>query len=235
MTNPVYVSIDTTDVAVAQDLAKRLSPHVGGIKLGLEFFVAHGPAGIRQVTSGALPLFLDLKLHDIPNTVAGAMRGVALLAPDYVTIHAQGGAEMIKAAADALAAQAHTLNITRPKLLAVTILTSLDQDSLTRMGVTRSVQDQVVELARMAVEAGADGLVCSPLEVAAIRAALGPGPELVVPGIRPAGADLGDQKRVMGPRQALDAGATILVIGRPITQAADPVAAAAAIAKELGL
>ena len=235
MSNPIYVSIDTTDVAVAQSLAQTLAGDVGGIKLGLEFFVANGPEGIRQVARGGLPLFLDLKLHDIPNTVAGAMRGVVALTPDMVTIHAGGGAEMIKAAVDAAYQQAEHLNVKPPKVIAVTVLTSLDQAALQAMGVTRSVTQQVVELARMAVAAGADGLVCSPHEVADIRAALGPKPVLVVPGIRPAGAALGDQKRVMGPAQAMAAGADVLVIGRPITQAEDPLAAAQAIGRELNL
>ena len=235
MNNPIYVSIDTTDVAVAQALAKSLSHTVGGIKLGLEFFVAQGPAGIRQVAQGGLPLFLDLKLHDIPNTVAGAMRGVVDLAPDIVTIHASGGSEMIRAAVDSAYLEAEKLNVKPPRIIAVTVLTSLDQTALTRMGVTRPVVAQVVELAQMAVEAGADGLVCSPQEVAAIRAALGPKPLLVVPGIRPAGAALGDQKRVMSPAEAMAAGSDILVIGRPITQSPDPVEAAQAIARELGL
>ena len=233
MSNPIYVSIDTTDVAVAQNLAHSLSKIVGGIKLGLEFFIAQGPAGIRQVARGGLPLFLDLKLHDIPNTVAGAMRGVVDLTPDIVTIHASGGADMIRAAVDSAYLEAEKLNVKPPRIIAVTVLTSLDQAALSKMGVQRPVVDQVVALAQMAVESGADGLVCSPHEVAAIRAALGPKPLLVVPGIRPAGADAGDQKRVMTPAQAMTAGADILVIGRPITQSPDPVAAAQAIFKEL--
>lgn len=233
MSNPIYVSIDTTDVSVAQNLAHGLSQNVGGIKLGLEFFVAQGPAGIRQVARGGLPLFLDLKLHDIPNTVAGAMRGVVDLTPDIVTVHASGGAQMIRAAVDAAYTEAEKLNVKPPRIIAVTVLTSLDQNALTQMGIQRPVVDQVVALAQMAVEAGADGVVCSPHEVAAIRAALGPKPLLVVPGIRPAGAAADDQKRVMTPAQALTAGADILVIGRPITQSPDPVAAAQAILKEL--
>ena len=233
MTNPIYVSIDTTDVAAARSLAQTLTHDVGGIKLGLEFFVAQGPDGIRHVAQGGLPLFLDLKLHDIPNTVAGAMRGVVALAPQMVTVHASGGAEMIRAAVDAAHQEAAKAQVKPPRIIAVTVLTSLDQAAMTQMGVDRPVVDQVVALARMAVEAGADGLVCSPHEVAAIRAALGTKPVLVVPGIRPAGADVGDQKRVMTPAQALGAGADVLVIGRPITQAADPLAAAQSIGREL--
>lgn len=229
MSNPIYVSIDTTDVSTAQSLAQRLSGTVGGIKLGLEFFAAQGPQGIRHVATGGLPLFIDLKLHDIPNTVAGAMRGLIGLSPDIVTIHATGGSEMVRAAVDAAHDQAGKLGVKPPRVVAVTVLTSLDQGALTKMGVQRPVADQVVALTQMAVEAGADGVVCSPLEVAAIRTALGAKPFLVVPGIRPAGAEPGDQKRVMTPAQAMQAGADVLVIGRPITQAADPVAAAQAI------
>ncbi len=233
MNNPIYVSIDTTDVSVAQSLAQRLSGAVGGIKLGLEFFTAQGPEGVRRVATGGLPLFIDLKLHDIPNTVAGAMRGLVGLSPDVVTIHATGGSEMIRAAVDAAHDQAGKLGVKPPRIVAVTVLTSLDQSALSRMGVQRPVVDQVVSLTQMVMEAGADGVVCSPLEVAAIRGALGTKPFLVVPGIRPAGADLGDQKRVMTPAQAMKVGADILVIGRPITQAVDPVSAARAIMGEI--
>ncbi len=233
MTNPIYVSIDTTDVAKAQSLAKTLVGAVGGIKLGLEFFMAQGPQGIQQVATGGLPLFVDVKLHDIPNTVAGAMRGVVRLNSNIVTIHASGGSEMIKAAVDAAQDEAAKLGIKSPRVIAVTVLTSLDQSALDVMGVTRPVVDQVVSLAKMTLEAGADGVVCSPHEVAAIRSALGSKPFLVVPGIRPAGVDVGDQKRVMTPAQAMNAGADILVIGRPITQSPDPVAAAEAIFRDL--
>ena len=233
MTNPVFVSIDTTELADAQAMARRLAGTVGGIKLGLEFFTAQGPDGVRQVAEAGVPLFVDLKLHDIPNTVAGAMRGLMRLAPDIVTIHAQGGAEMVRAAMDAAHDQAAKLGVKPPRVVAVTVLTSLDQAAIGAMGVARSVVDHVVSLAEMVVKAGADGVVCSPLEVAAIRQALGTKPFLVVPGIRPKGADLGDQKRVMSPGEALRAGADVLVIGRPITQAADPVAAAAAIVRDL--
>jgi orotidine-5'-phosphate decarboxylase len=180
-----------------------------------------------------VPLFIDLKLHDIPNTVAGAMRGLVKLQPDIVTIHASGGSEMIAAAVSAAKSEAEKLGVKPPRIVAVTILTSLDQAALTHLGIARPVLEQVVALARLTMSAGADGMVCSPLEVAAIRSELGPKPFLVVPGIRPEGSALGDQKRVMTPKQALSAGADILVIGRPITQAADPIAAAQAILKDL--
>lgn len=232
--NPVFVSIDTPDTAQAAEWARRLEPWVGGIKLGLEFFTAQGPQGLAQVAGAArVPLFIDLKLHDIPNTVAGAMRGVTRLAPAIATIHSAGGRDMIRAAVDAAGSEAHKLGIARPKVIAVTILTSLDQTALDDIGFGRSVESQVLRLAELAVSAGADGVVCSPHEVAALRRALGSDAHLVVPGIRPAGGALGDQKRVTTPSQALSAGADVLVIGRPITEAADPVAAAQAIAEEL--
>ena len=233
MINPVFVSVDTPDPVEARSLLDSLDGLVGGVKLGLEFFTAQGPAGIRAVAPSGLPLFLDLKLHDIPNTVAGAVRSVAPLAPSILTVHAQGGGAMIRAAADAAAQAAVSLGVARPRVVAVTMLTSLDQEAVTELGIPRPVADQALLLARLAIDAGADGVVCSPHEVAVLRAELGPTALLVVPGIRPAGAALGDQKRVMTPRQAMDAGAGVLVIGRPITAARNPADAARAILEEL--
>jgi orotidine-5'-phosphate decarboxylase len=222
MTNPIFVAIDTIDLEAARDLAARLAPHVGGLKLGLEFFCAHGPAGIAQVADGReSDLFLDLKLHDIPNTVAGAVRAVRSLKPDFLTLHAGGGAAMMAAARDAAG---DTI-----RLLGVTVLTSLDDDDLASVGQIGPALDQAMRLARFARESGLDGVVCSPREVALIRAECGPDFLIVVPGIRPEGATLGDQKRVMTPRAAIEAGASRLVIGRPITGADDPAAAARAI------
>lgn len=229
--NPIYCAIDTKEVEVASRLAARVKDHVGGLKLGLEFFMANGPQGVREVAkAGGLPYFLDVKLHDIPNTVAGAVRSILPLEPHLVTIHTSGGPAMMQAAAKAASAG----GANRPKLIGVTVLTSLDDADLKAVGVTRSSTDQVVALARLAKDCGLDGAVCSPLEVAALRAACGPDFTLVVPGIRPAGGDVGDQKRVMTPKQGLDAGADVLVIGRPITQAANPAAAARAIASDIG-
>ena len=225
--NPVFCALDTADVEAASRLAGALKGAVGGIKLGLEFFVAQGPAGVKRVAEG-LPLFLDLKLHDIPNTVAGAVRSIGPLGVTMTTLHASGGAAMLKAAAEA----ARDLP-SKPWLLGVTILTSLDQESLSAIGFTSSVADSVRRLAALAQESGLDGAVCSPHEVAVLRKQCGPGFKLVVPGIRPAGSDAGDQKRVMSPAEALAAGADVLVIGRPITGAADPAAAARAIAAGL--
>jgi orotidine-5'-phosphate decarboxylase len=225
MANPVFVAIDTPDVAAARALVAAVAPHVGGVKLGLEFFCAHGPAGIAAVMQGlALPLFLDLKLHDIPNTVAGAVHSLAALAPAIITVHAAGGRAMLVAAR--AAAPAST------RVVAVTVLTSLDAADLLDAGVPDGAAAQAVRLALLVRAAGLDGIVCSPHEVAAIKARWADG-LFVVPGVRPAGSDVGDQKRVMTPSQALAAGAGVLVIGRPITSAPDPAAAAAQIAASL--
>jgi orotidine-5'-phosphate decarboxylase len=223
----LIVALDTTDMTQAKVWADAAGPHCGMVKLGLEFFLANGAAGYRAIAGR--PVFLDLKLHDIPNTVAGGVRAVLPLAPRLLTLHAAGGAAMITAARQA----AEVAGTARPLLLAVTVLTSLDEAALTSIGVTGTPAEQVVRLAKLAVSAGADGIVCSPLEVATVRAALGPKPKLVVPGIRPAGATVGDQVRVMTPAEAVAAGADWIVVGRPITGAADPGAAAAAICAEI--
>jgi orotidine-5'-phosphate decarboxylase len=219
----LIVAIDTTNPLRAASLARAVAPHCGLFKLGLEFFTANGPAGVRAIDGR--PVFLDLKLHDIPNTVAGALRGVLPLGPRMLTLHAAGGAAMIAAARDA----AEAAGADRPMLLAVTVLTSLDAAALAATGVADAPATQAVRLGRLAIAAGADGLVCSAHEIAALRDALGAGVKLVVPGIRPAGSRAGDQARTMTPLQALDAGADWIVVGRPITQAADPALAAAGL------
>ena len=221
--NPLIVALDTGDAGQASRWAGVLAPHAGLFKLGLEFFLAHGPGGVRQVTDA--PVFLDLKLHDIPNTVAGGVRAVLPLRPRMLTIHAAGGSAMVRAAFQA----ATGAGAERPLILAVTVLTSLDQAALDAVGVAATPADQALRLGRMAVAAGADGLVCSPHEVVALRKALGASVVLVVPGIRPEGAAQGDQARTMTPRDAIEAGAAWIVVGRPITAASDPAAAAAAI------
>jgi orotidine-5'-phosphate decarboxylase len=230
--NPIFVAIDTPDRARAQALITAASPAIGGVKLGLEFFCALGPDGVRGL-AGDRRLFLDLKLHDIPNTVAGAVRSVATLAPDLLTIHASGGAAMMKAArraAEDLAAGGK-----RVRLIGVTVLTSFDEVDLDQVGQRGAMRDQTLRLAALAQGSGLDGAVCSPLEAAALRAECGPDFLIVVPGIRPAGTDIGDQKRVTTAAEAMASGATYVVVGRPITAAADPAAAARAIAAELGL
>jgi len=223
--NPIFCAIDTPDLRDARALAQAVRGAVN-IKLGLEFFVANGPAAVRDV-AGKAPLFLDLKLHDIPNTVAGAVRSAAALRPLLLTIHCGGGPAMMRAAAEA--AKQAAPDRQRMKLLGVTVLTSLDDGDLAAVGQQGPAAEQVRRLAFLARDNGLDGIVCSPLEVAALRAALGPAFLLVVPGIRLLGAAAGDQKRVMGPRETLAAGADYLVIGRPITGAPDPAAAARAM------
>lgn len=222
--SPIFVAIDTPDVHHAAALARDLGGLVGGVKLGLEFFCANGHEGVLRVAEHELPLFLDLKLHDIPNTVASAVRALAPLQPRVLTVHAAGGGAMMAAAKAAA--------LPETKIVAVTVLTSLDQQDLARTGVEGSPSDQVKRLASFARDAGIDGIVCSGHEVAAARAAW-PDGFFVVPGIRPAGGDSADQKRVVTPRQARDDGASILVIGRPITGAPNPARAVADIAASL--
>jgi len=220
----LIVALDTADTERARAWADAVSPHAGLLKLGLEYFLAHGSAGFRAI-AGA-PVFLDLKLHDIPNTVAGGVRAVLPLRPRMLTIHAAGGGAMIRAALQA----ARSAGEHRPMILAVTVLTSLDEAALHDVGIAATPAQQVLRLGSLAIESGADGLVCSPLEVAMLRQALGPAVKLVVPGIRPEGDAAGDQVRTMTPARAIAEGADWIVVGRPITGAADPGAAAAAIA-----
>lgn len=223
--NPLFVAIDTPEGDRAAALANRLKGHVGGIKLGLEYFCANGPEAVRSVAEAGIPVFLDLKLHDIPNTVAGAMRSLAPIRPAIVTVHAGGGKAMLEAARQA-APQG-------TRVVAVTILTSMDEGDLRSVGMMGSPADQVRRLASLARSAGLDGIVCSGAEVGAVHADWPEG-FFVVPGIRPAGSDVGDQKRVVTPAAALADGASVLVVGRPITQADDPVAAADALTESLG-
>ena len=222
----IYCPLNTPCLETATKWAADLAGHVGGMKIGLEFFNAQGPQGVKAVTDMGMPLFLDLKFFDIPNTVAGAVRSVTPLAPYMLNVHASGGPAMMKAALEAAEQTSASLGIERPKVIAVTVLTSFDESDLESVGVSDSPRDQVVRLASLARDCGLDGVVCSAHEIAAIRAACGPDFKLVVPGIRPAGADVADQKRVMTPPEAAKAGANHLVIGRPITQAPNPVEAA---------
>lgn len=231
--NPIFVAIDTADLDAAASLAERVRASVGGVKLGLEFFAAHGPAGVLHVAGLGLPVFLDLKLHDIPNTVAGAVRAALPMRPALLTIHAGGGPAMIAAAAEAATESGAEPGADRPKIVVVTVLTSLDADDLRAVGQDTVAEDQVKRLAALAQTSGADGVVCSPREVALLRAQCGQDFMLVVPGIRPADAATDDQKRVMTPAEAVSAGADILVIGRPITRAPDPGAAARHISERL--
>ncbi len=221
---PIFVAIDTPDLDQARYLAMRVKDGAGGVKLGLEFFCANGPSGYREIAGLGLPVFLDLKLHDIPNTVAKAVEALRPLKPAVLTVHAAGGRAMM-AAAKAAAPES-------TKVVAVTVLTSLDSGDLRAIGVGGDPAAQVERLTALAREAGVDGIVCSGAEVGAASKSW-PDGFFVVPGVRPAGADVGDQKRVVTPRAALDDGASILVIGRPITRAPDPAAALEAIAATL--
>ena len=222
--NPIFVAIDTPNLDRARALARAVAPLAGGLKLGLEFFCHNGRAGVAELAATGLPIFVDLKFHDIPNTVAGAIQALGDLTPAILTVHAAGGRAMMEDAK--AAAPAGT------KVVAVTLLTSLDQDDLSSIGVAGQPSRQVERLAELARAAGLDGIVCSGNEVAAAHAAWKDG-FFVVPGIRPGDSEAGDQKRVMTPRVARDAGASILVIGRPITAADDPAAALRAITATL--
>lgn len=217
--SPVFVALDVPTQAAAVDLAQRLAPHVGGFKIGLELFTSCGPRIVEEI--GAPDVFLDLKFHDIPNTVAGCSRAAARMGVKIFNVHCLGGSQMMRAAADAAKSENSSA-----KVIAVTILTSHDEASLRELGLEGSPEENVVRLAELAQSSGLDGVVCSPLEIGKIRAACGDDFLIVTPGVRPATAELGDQKRVLTPQQALEAGADWLVVGRPITGAADPVAAA---------
>jgi orotidine-5'-phosphate decarboxylase len=222
--NPIFVAIDTPDLARASQIAEAVRGSVGGVKLGLEFFSAQGPDGVRRITELGLPIFLDLKLHDIPNTVASAVRALAPLQPTILTVHASGGLEMLEAAKGAA--------LPETRVVAVTVLTSLYAPDLLSLGVVDPPAEQVQRLTRVAYKAGLDGIVCSGLEVSAARSGWPEG-FFVVPGLRPAGSEHGDQKRVVTPRHALECGADVLVIGRPITAADNPAQVARDIAASL--
>lgn len=226
----IFCAIDTADLEAAVLLADLLKGEVGGFKLGKEFFTAHGPEGVRRIAERDLGIFLDLKFHDIPNTVAGAVRAACRLGCAMLTVHASGGSEMLRAAVTAAAEP----DGDGPLVLAVTVLTSLDDGDLAALGQTGPVSDQVSRLAIVARDCGVGGLVCSPLEIAGLRATVGDSARLVVPGIRPSWSGADDQKRIMTPAEAMAAGADYLVVGRPITRADDPVGAARRIVEELG-
>lgn len=222
---PIAVALDAPDLTTASRWARAVSPHVSTLKVGLELFCRYGPAAVEQTRGDTdVRLFLDLKLHDIPNTVAGAARAVAKLRPDYLTVHAAGGPAMIAAAVEALP---------DCMIAGVTVLTSLSDVDVASVGFGSSSSDIARRLAELAVAAGARALVCSAREVAALRSVVGPDIVLITPGVRPAGGDPGDQSRVATPEQALADGADLLVVGRPITSADNPGAAAAALAADL--
>ena len=225
----VLVAIDTTDCDKAVGIANAITGSVGGVKLGKEFFVSNGPEGVRRVTAGGAPLFLDLKWHDIPNTVAGAVRASLPLKPLIVNVHASGGPAMMRAAAEAAAAA----GADRPMVIGVTVLTSMAEDDLAAVGQDTDMQAQVARLAKLAMECGLDGVVCSPKEIRLVKEACGPDFKCIVPGIRPVWSVANDQKRIATPSQAVLDGADYLVIGRPIAAAEDPANAAKRVAEEL--
>jgi orotidine-5'-phosphate decarboxylase len=224
----LIVALDVPDARAASLLVDRLDDTCSWFKVGLELFVAAGPAVLEPILRRGYSVFLDLKLHDIPNTVAGAVRSAAGLGARMLTVHAGGGPLMLAAAQEAVSAFTNG-----PQLLAVTVLTSMDEGQLKATGSHRSPAEQVELLARMGLDAGIRGFVCSPQEVGTLRALTGPEGTLVIPGIRPAGGTVGDQKRIATPADALRSGASYLVVGRPITQAPDPAAAAEAILAEM--
>jgi orotidine-5'-phosphate decarboxylase len=227
--NPIFAALDTPDLPRALEIAKTIRPHIGGLKVGLEFITALGPDAIRQIVALGVPVFADVKFHDIPNTVAGASKAIAKLGASIFNVHCSGGEAMLRAAVDA----GRTVD-PKVKIIGVTVLTSMDDSDLDAVGQKKPARDQVLRLAELAKKCGLDGVVCSAHEIVSLRKALGEDFLLVVPGIRPAGSDMEDQKRVMTPADALKAGANWLVIGRPIVAAADPAAAAAAVAAEIG-
>ncbi|HEY5338902.1 MAG TPA: orotidine-5'-phosphate decarboxylase [Rhizomicrobium sp.] len=226
--NPIFAALDTPDLPRALEIVTAIRPHVGGLKVGLEFITALGPDAVKQIVTLGLPVFADVKFHDIPNTVAGASRAIAKLGAKMFNVHASGGEAMMRAAVDA--ARGVDPNI---KIIGVTVLTSMDDAVLAEVGQRSPARDQVVRLSELAKKSGLDGVVCSAHEIATIRDHCGADFLTVVPGIRPAGADLADQRRVMTPPEALKAGAGILVIGRPITGAPDAASAARQIAASL--
>ena len=226
----MIVALDVPDSAAAAAAVREIGDAATFYKVGLELFIADGPAVLGMLRDSGKKVFLDLKLHDIPRTVGRAVKSCLRYGVDFLTLHASGSSAMIRAAADAVGESGAAA-----KLLAVTVLTSLDDGDLARIGVGRPMAEQVMALGRLAVDSGAHGLVCSPKEAGALRAALGSLPELVTPGVRPAGSDVGDQKRVATPGQAVKDGSTHLVVGRPILEAADPCAAARAIVAEMAL
>lgn len=238
MTNPALAPrdrlifpLDVDDLDEARAWIRRLSPEIGVFKVGLELFTAVGPDAVRAVHDAGARCFLDLKLHDIPATMAGAVRSAATLGVDFLTIHTSAGPAAMRACADTV----KSVRTMRPptRLLGVTVLTSMDAAELAATGVSGTPAEAVERLALLAISSGLTGLVCSAEECARLRSVLGPDVELVVPGIRPKGSDLGDQKRAATPAVAVREGADLLVVGRPIRNAVDPVAAARAIATEV--
>ena len=233
MLNPIICALDTTDVAQADTLIQELRGSIGAIKLGLEFFTANGAQGVQKLAQHSMPVFLDLKFHDIPNTVAKAIKATAGINTFMMTVHTSGGRAMLQAAIDASMQVAYVTGKERPLIIGVTVLTSMDQADINMVGIRDNINDQVARLADLAQSCRLDGVVCSPYEIAALRRQCGDEFVLVVPGIRPQGSKQGDQKRIMTPREAITKGADYLVIGRPITTAPSPGEMAKSICESL--
>ncbi len=229
----IFVALDTPDIEKAETWAGVLKGLVGGMKVGKEFFTAQGPAGVRRISELGMPVFLDLKFHDIPNTVAGAMRSAIPLGLKILNVHASGGKTMMETAINTAKEEAANQGVDRPLVFAVTVLTSMDRSDLAGIGVDAEPIDQVKRLARLTQDSGLDGVVCSAAEIEALRAESGPDFKLLTPGIRPAWSVAGDQKRVVTPADAVKRGSDFMVIGRPITGADDPAEAAKRITDEL--
>ena len=224
----LIVALDLPSAAQARQVVQNLGAAVTTYKVGKQLFTAEGPGIVRDLVSSGRKVFLDLKFHDIPNTVAAAVRSAADLGVSMLTVHASGGSKMLKAAVEAASASG-----AKPMLLAVTVLTSLEDSDLAEIGVSGHVLSQVLRLAALARSAGCRGVVASAHEARELRRELGEGFEIVTPGVRPAGADVGDQARVLTPAEAIKAGATRLVVGRPITEAGSPLEAAQGILKDI--
>ncbi len=232
--NPIICAIDTSDLDAATRLVSKVKPYVGMVKLGLEFFCSYGPHGVKAINNLRVPIFLDLKLHDISNTVAKALKNIVAMDIAVITIHSFGGKQMLTEAAKVVKEQSVQLNKKAPLLMGITVLTSLDKNDLNNLGIEQDVLSQVERLALLSAECGLDGVVCSSQEVAKVKQLCGKDFKTIVPGVRPEGSELGDQKRVMTPKQAINQGADYIVIGRPITQANDPSNACKKILESIG-
>ncbi len=229
----IIFALDVGDLASAEKWVSKLGTSVGWFKVGMELFTAAGPDVVKLITSSGIRCFLDLKFHDIPNTVAGAVRSATRLKAEMMTIHISGGKEMIKAAMKAADEESASLNLPRPKIIGVSVLTSLGQDDLPNLGINRSIKDQVSDLVDLACGTGIDGIVCSPADLPFVRPRV-PGDFLIItPGIRPQWSETGDQKRIATPKSAILDGASLMVIGRPISHASDPLAAIERIIEEI--
>jgi orotidine-5'-phosphate decarboxylase len=231
--NPIICAFDTKDITKAKDLATELEPYIGAVKLGLEFFTAHGTEGLSRIADCGLPIFLDLKFHDIPNTVREAVTAATIPGVSILTIHTSGGSSMMRAAAEAAAEAADKQNIAKPIIAGVTVLTSMDQADLEELGITDNLENHVNRLALLAKNSNLDGIVCSSHELKKVKALCGKNFITIVPGIRTETSDSHDQKRVTTPLQAIENGADFLVIGRPITQSKSPKDAARTIAASI--